>query len=88
MHDWFDELSEVGPKCGYHPELRNSILVVHQCNESNAIALFADLGVKVMIGHDFLGNFIGSQAGTEMYVEEKIQMWLHCPKKLTKAAGS
>ena len=45
--------------------------------------MFADLGVKVVAGHKLLESFTGSQVGTEMYVEKKIQMWLHCLEKPT-----
>ena len=50
--------------------------------------LFVELGVTVVIGHRFLGGFIGDQEGNDEYVKQKVQKWVQYVESLTKAAES
>ena len=83
-----DKLSEMGPDFGYYPEPRKTILVVDMKDEAEAHALFDELGVSVITGQCFLGGFIGDQEGTHEYGKRKVQTWVHCVEKLSKAAES
>ena len=88
IREWFDKLCESGPEFGYYPEPQKTYLVVDPGDEAEANMLFGDLGVKVVTGLRFLGGFIGDQESTDDFVEQKVQMWVRCVEKLTKAAGS
>jgi hypothetical protein len=88
LREWFDKLSEMGPDFGYYPEPRKTFLVVDPKDEVEANMLFGELGVAVVTGHRFLGGFIGDQESCNEYVDHKVQMWIRCVEKLTKAAES
>lgn len=66
--EWFDKLLKLGPEFGYYPE-RKTFLVVDPRDEVGNNMLFSDLGVNLVIGHSFLGGFVGDQESTEDCVE-------------------
>ena len=56
--------------------------------EVEANKLFGELGIKVVTGQCFWGGLIGDQASTEEFMRQKMQMWMRCMDKPTKAAES
>ena len=83
---WLKLLMEEGPKFSYFPEPDKSYLVVHPNQVDEAKLLFAEFKVNVVTGNCFLGGFIGSTADTEVWVHEKVKVWVKSIKSLTKAA--
>ena len=89
LREWFDKLCEMGPDFGYYPEPENTVvLLVDSKDEAVADRLFVELGVTVVIGHRFLGGFIGDQEGNDEYEKQKVQKWVQYVENLTKAAES
>ena len=58
LQSWFKKLSDMGPKYGYFPEARKSVLVVGEKDFSLAEEVIGSLGVKIVTGHRFLGGFV------------------------------
>eukprot|EP00957_Ditylum_brightwellii_P113778 8674407-Ditylum_brightwellii.AAC.1 len=72
---WFGKLCEIGPPRGYIPEPEKSILVETPTNLDKAKTFFADYKFKLKEGCCYLGGFLGSEALTTMYVEDKVEEW-------------
>ena len=49
--------------------------------------LFEDLEVQVVLSNRYLGGSIGSEAGTQDYVREKVQLWVEAVEKFAEAAA-
>ena len=60
---WFQKLCELGPDYGYHPKPKNTVLIVRATEETEAKALFGELGVQVVHGHHFLGGIRWGRRG-------------------------
>ena len=86
LREWFEKLSLIGPRFGYNPEPRKTVVIVHPCYTEEAKQLFDDIGITVVEGHRFLGGFIGSCASTQEYVQERVGMWVRKIEKLSDAA--
>ena len=82
LHEWFENLCELGPAYGYYPEPQKTVVVVDELDEAVANACFGDIGVKVVRGQRYLGGFIGDPEGTKHYV----QTWVTSVEKLSTAA--
>ena len=52
------------------------MVVIDEVDEEVADACFCELGVKVVRGQRYLGDFIGDPEGTKNYVESKMQAWV------------
>ena len=62
--------------------------MVDSKDEPEAKALFDELGVSVVSGQRFFDGFVDEQDSADEYVEQKVQLWMRCVQKLTKAAES
>ena len=71
LSEWFEKLCLMGPKYGYYPELKKTVLIVDKEYDSEAHAKFDHLGVKVERGHRFLGGFIGDVEATNQFVKSR-----------------
>ena len=80
LRDCFDKLYEHGPKYGYHPEVDKCIVIVDSNHEH--------LGVKVVKGYRFLGDFIGDHDSTKAFIQKKIVELTNSVVKLSKLAES
>ena len=67
----FRELQARGPACGYYPEPTKSILVVAPGNVARAEEHFWGLGIRVVTGHRYLGNYIGDGEAERWWLMEK-----------------
>ena len=65
-----------------------TVLVVDTSYETEATSMFGSLGIKVVLGQRFLGSFVGDQHSTEAFINQKVQSWVQCIEKLSKAAES
>ena len=72
MKKWWDELGTSGPKYGYYPLARKTVLIVKPEYEETAKDIFAGSGVKITTGGErHMGAVIGSADFKEKYVKEK-----------------
>jgi len=66
--NWFNLLHSCGPAFGYYPEPTKNFIVVNEHWRNDANTVFGDLGVQVVTGNRFLGDFIESRSEREEYV--------------------
>ena len=55
----FQDMQAQGPARGYYPDPTKSILVVAPGNVAQAEEHFRRLGIQVVMGHRYLGGFLG-----------------------------
>ena len=73
IRKWWDVLCNAGPKYGYYPLPRKTVLVVKEEHEDLAKEIFRDTGVTISsTGERHMGARVGSQFHKEKYVKEKI----------------
>ena len=76
----------MGPKYGYYPEPKKTILIVDPTFKDEANVIFQPFGISVVSGHRFLGRFIGDSDSTRQFVQSKVTEWISCIMELSKAA--
>ena len=75
VYDWLTLLLSCGPGFGYFPEPSKSYLVVPEYCRAMAKAMFQNLGVHVVMGHRFLGGYIGNLCGKDVFVQRRVDKW-------------
>ena len=89
MRLWWDELTNLGPLFGYHPNPSKTYLVVKEEHIENATQAFADTGVQITTdGKCHLGAAIGSHTFTCEYVSRKVHEWTEEVERLAQVATS
>ena len=85
---WWDKLIHLGPKYGYFPNARKTVLILKTPELINqAKALFRGSGIVIKTdGHKYLGAAIGSSAYKNNYVREKIKKWVQDVEELSLLA--
>lgn len=73
LKSWWDRLNLYGPNYGYYPQGQKSYLVVHPDDQSEAALVFSGSGIKVVLGHRFLGGYIGQETLRKEYVADKVK---------------
>ena len=86
LREWFNLLCSHGPAFGYHLEPTKSFVVVTDRWKNDAAAIFGDLGIQVVTGRRFLGDFIGSHCERDEYVMSKVRRWVGHLDLLSEAA--
>jgi hypothetical protein len=71
----FLRLQEIGFACGYSPEPSISILIVRAHNRTIGRSTFHDVKFKVQTSSCYLGGYIGSKSGQELWIQEKVTFW-------------
>ena len=71
----FQDLQARGPAQGYYLEPIKSILVVAPGNVARADEHLRGLGIRVVMGHRYLGGFLGYIAAEREWLEKKFQGW-------------
>ena len=75
MQAHFLDMQLRGPAWGCYPEPTKSILVVAPRNVTRDEEHFMGLGIRVVTGHRYLGDFIGDAAAEREWLKEKVQEW-------------
>ena len=88
VKEWFRMLLERGPSFGYFPEPAKCVVVVDPRFKDTAVAMFSDIGVKVVSGNRFLGGYVGDENGYIEFIEKKVKLWVSCVNSLATAARS
>jgi len=77
LRDYWDAVSFHGPRYGYHPNARKTLLLVKPEKKAEADATFRDTGVKVCDdGVAYLGGCLGSDAFRSAFVKRKVIEWV------------
>ena len=81
---WWSKLQELGPRYGYHPKACKTWLIVKPEYEARAKELFPELSYLVegstthtitTTGRKYLGSFIGTDEGKQIFVETLRSRW-------------
>ena len=87
LQKWWSGLVRLGPAYGYHVKPSKSWLIVKPDYLNLAKEVFADCGVGITAeGKRHLGAAIGSRGFVEQYVNEKVDYWVSCVRKLSVIA--
>ena len=88
IRNWWNILNATGPKFGYQPNAKKTILIVK--NEENfqlAKEIFKDTEVEITLsGERHLGAVIGSKKFREEYITKKVCTWIEDVKLLADIA--
>ena len=88
LRKWWDTLTLLGPRFGYFPSHKKTVLVVKTTHAANtAKELFRGTGVEITLqGHRHLGAAIGSNHFKDDYVKGKVAKWIADVKELSELA--
>ena len=78
MKKWWDQLQVIGPKYGYLPNEKKTVLIVKDLEGLvKAQEVFRGAGIEITTAGDrHLGAVIGSSEFREMYVRKKVSGWI------------
>ena len=80
--DWWHQLTDLGPKFGYYPNTRKSILLIKPDHLDTTQQLFSDHNLTIVTnGAQVLGSPIGLPEFINQWINNKIQSWvdeIHC----------
>ena len=87
MKVWWDKLCSTGPKFGYFPLPKKTILIVKPQYYEKAKQVFSDTNVKVTKeGERHMGAVIGSSTFKELWISEKVNKWITDIEELAEIA--
>ena len=87
LRKWWSGLVKLGPAYGYHVKPSKSWLIVKPDYFNLAKEVFAECGEGITAeGRHYLGAGIGSRAFVEQYVNDKVDYWVSCVRKLSAIA--
>ena len=76
MRVWWDALSAIGPKYGYHPNALKTYLLTKVEREAEAKLAFAGTGVQITSeGRRYLGGAFGEPDFKTQFLHEKVSTW-------------
>lgn len=89
LRTWWNNLVTLGPKLGYYPKASKSWLVIKPEVEDEVHQVFAGTDIKITTeGRQYLGGFIGSEAGQSEYIDGLVDSWCNQLIVLSKIARS
>ena len=87
LRSWWDQLTEMGPTYGYHPNALKTWLIVKEGKIDDATTAFEGTGVGItQEGKRHLGAALGTNSFTESYVQNKVSEWVHEIEQLSSFA--
>ena len=88
IRKWWHELTQTGPKYGYYPNAKKTILIVKTPELlEQAKVVFAQTNISIVLeGERHLGAVIGNADFKEMYVNNKIVNWIKDTEQLADIA--
>ena len=89
IKEWWDCLSDIGPKFGYHVNALKSWLIVKESSFDEAKRIFAGYNVQITTQvQRHLGAALGSSTFVETFVSDKVKKWVNEVILLTDIAHS
>ena len=89
LRDWWDSITELGPKFGYFPNPKKTWIVTKQEIQQQAISAFEGTNVNITItGRMHLGVPIGSKEFVDDVLSEKVDEWISEIKNLSEIANT
>ena len=77
IHEWWDRLMSLGPSYGYLANPSKTWLIVKPKHLSKATKVFHDSGIHITTeGKQHLEAALGRRSFVDLYVEEKVAMWV------------
>jgi hypothetical protein len=87
MRKWWEKLCVDGPKYGYNPLPKKTVLIVKPNHLEKATQVFADTKIKISgEGERHMGAVIGTESFKELYVSEKVKKWVQDVEELAEIA--
>ena len=84
---WWDELKSSGPKYGYHPLPKKTVLIVKEEHADEAREIFRNTKITISTtGERHMGAWAGSRAHKEKFVSDKIEKWIDDVEELARLA--
>ena len=84
---WWDELQTEGPKYGYFPLPKKTVLIVKDAHKHQAMDIFQGTDVTISAtGERHMGACVGSSEHKEIYVKNKISKWIEDVEELARLA--
>ena len=84
LKTWWDNISEIGPEFGCHPNASKTWLIVNKGSLEEAMTLFEGTGVCITEeGKRHLGESLGTRSSVESYVQHKELEWVEEVKRLS-----
>ena len=87
VRKWWDELCNLGPKYGYFPLPKKTVLIVKEEYVAKSKEIFQGTGVTISsTGERHMGAWVGSEIHKEIYVQEKVNKWIKDVEELARLA--
>ena len=84
---WWDQIITSGPKFGYFPLAKKTILIVKENYKQKAQEIFGASGITITTsGERHMGAVVGSVQHKEDYVSKKVEKWVQDIDQLTNIA--
>ena len=76
LHEWWDDLSRMGPGYGYFPNPSKTWLITKETCILDAKAAFKGTDINITsAGRPHLGAGLGTPAYTDQFVTERVDQW-------------
>ena len=76
IRTWWQQIIDIGPKYGYHPNQSKSWLIVKPKHLNQAQHLFNDTGIRITTeGHHYLGTALGESNSLRQLPHSKVESW-------------
>ena len=87
LKKWWENIEKFGPLLGYFPKASKSWLVVKPNLVDEAERIFDGTNINItMEGRKYVGGFIGSEEGTSIYSQKRIEEWIEQLSRLSEIA--
>ena len=89
IRKWWQQIIDIGPKYGYHPNQSKSWLIVKPKHLNQAQHLFNDTGIRITTeGHHYLGTALGERNILRQLAHSKVESWKQEIERLSLIAAT
>ena len=88
LHEFFENLSNQGPRFGYHVNAPKCQLIVKPLTQQKAESIFAGTNVQILNGARVLGSVIGSDEDMQKFLKNKTNDYTKLIQKLSNFGKS
>jgi len=84
---YWENIKEYGPRYGYYPNSRKTILLVKEAFLEEATELFRETGIEITVtGTRYLGGALGTDAFRQEFIEKAVEEWCQQVRRLAQLA--